>query len=76
RLREHLHLNSGPHGYGRETRGHMGRNDAIVRLACCGLLLSGWQAQGVYGGQAGQALGFGNASFTGDLKNIGIRFVY
>jgi hypothetical protein len=54
----------------------MGRNDAIVRLACCGLLLSGWQAQGVYGGQAGQALGFGNASFTGDLKNIGIRFVY
>jgi hypothetical protein len=33
-------------------------------------LLGGWQIQGVYGGQAGQALGFGNAIFTGEVKNL------
>src|SRR5262249_28465306 len=35
-----------------------------------GKLLNGWQAQGVYTGQSGQALGFGNAIFLGSLKNI------
>jgi len=35
-----------------------------------GKLISGWQVQGVYIGQSGQARGFGNAIFTGDLKNI------
>jgi hypothetical protein len=35
-----------------------------------GKLLSGWQAQGVYTGQTGQALGFGNAIFLGNLKDI------
>jgi hypothetical protein len=35
-----------------------------------GKLVSGWQAQGVYTGQSGQALGFGNAIFTGKLSDI------
>jgi hypothetical protein len=35
-----------------------------------GKLLSGWQAQGVYTAQTGQALGFGNAVFLGNLKDI------
>jgi hypothetical protein len=35
-----------------------------------GKLISGWQAQGVYTGQSGQALGFGNAIFFGNLKDI------
>src|SRR5713101_3869510 len=35
-----------------------------------GKLVSGWQAQGVYTGQTGQALGFGNAIFLGNLKDI------
>ncbi|MFB3829332.1 MAG: hypothetical protein ACE15B_21365 [Bryobacteraceae bacterium] len=34
------------------------------------VLLSGWQIQGVYGGQSGQALGFGNAIFNGNLKDV------
>jgi len=33
-------------------------------------LISGWQVQGIYTAQSGAALGFGNAIFTGDLKNI------
>lgn len=32
--------------------------------------LSGWQLQGIYTRQSGAALGFGNAIFMGDLKNI------
>lgn len=35
-----------------------------------GKLISGWQAQGVYTGQSGQALGFGNSIFFGDIKNV------
>jgi hypothetical protein len=33
-------------------------------------IVSGWQVQGIYAGQTGQALGFSNAIFTGDLDNI------
>jgi hypothetical protein len=33
-------------------------------------LISGWQAQGIYQGQSGPALGFGNAIFFGNLKDI------
>ncbi len=33
-------------------------------------IVSGWQVQGIYAGQSGQALGFGNAIFTGNLKDI------
>ena len=33
-------------------------------------LVSGWQVQGIYTAQSGAALGFGNAIFLGDLKNI------
>jgi len=33
-------------------------------------LVSDWQIQGLYEGQSGQALGFGNAIFFGDLKDI------
>ncbi|MGH9839584.1 MAG: TonB-dependent receptor domain-containing protein [Blastocatellia bacterium] len=33
-------------------------------------LIGGWQLQGLFEGQSGQALGFGNAIFRGDLKNI------
>lgn len=33
-------------------------------------IISGWQIQGIYAYQAGAALGFGNAIFFGDLKNI------
>jgi hypothetical protein len=35
-------------------------------------LISGWQIQGVYTRQSGAALGFGNAIFFGDLKNIAL----
>lgn len=34
------------------------------------MLLGGWQVQGIYCGQSGQALGFGNAIFNGDLHDI------
>jgi len=47
-----------------------GRRWASAARGVAGVLLNGWQAQGVYSGQAGQALGFGNAIFTGDVKNI------
>ena len=33
-------------------------------------LVGGWQVQGIYTAQSGAALGFGNAIFLGDLKNI------
>ena len=33
-------------------------------------LIGGWQIQGIYTAQSGAPLGFGNAIFTGDLKNI------
>jgi hypothetical protein len=33
-------------------------------------IVSGWQVQGIFTGQAGQALGFGNVPFNGDLHNI------
>ncbi len=33
-------------------------------------LISGWQIQGIYAGQSGQALGFGNVIFRGNLKDI------
>lgn len=33
-------------------------------------LAGGWQVQGWYEGQTGDALGFGNTIFTGDLKNV------
>lgn len=43
-------------------------------------IVSGWQMQGVYTAQSGQALGFGNAIFTGSLKDIplpvGDRTIY
>lgn len=35
-----------------------------------GKIIEGWQVQGVFNGQSGQALGFGNAIFTGNLKDI------
>jgi hypothetical protein len=35
-----------------------------------GALVSGWQVEGMWQLQAGPALGFGNAIFLGDLKNI------
>ena len=35
-----------------------------------GILAGGWQLQGVYTWQSGQALGFGNAIFRGNLKDI------
>ncbi len=37
-----------------------------------GKLISGWQVAGIYQGQSGPALGFGNAIFTGNLKDIPI----
>ena len=35
-------------------------------------IISGWQASGIYQGQSGAALGFGNAIFLGDLHDIPI----
>jgi hypothetical protein len=35
-----------------------------------GKIVGGWQVQGVYTGQSGQALGFGNSIFTGDIKAV------
>jgi hypothetical protein len=42
-----------------------GPNNAVVSK-----LIGGWQVQGIYTGQSGAALGFGNSIFLGDLKNI------
>lgn len=36
-------------------------------------LWSGWQVQGVYTFQSGQALGWGNVLFIGDIKNIPVE---
>jgi hypothetical protein len=36
------------------------------------LVLSGWQLSGIYQGQSGSPLGFGNALFLGDLDSIPI----
>jgi hypothetical protein len=33
-------------------------------------VVSGWQVQGIFTGQAGQALGFGNVPFSGNLHDI------
>jgi hypothetical protein len=33
-------------------------------------IVSGWQIQGIYAGQSGQALGFGSVIFRGNLKDI------
>jgi len=33
-------------------------------------IVSGWQVQGIYAGQSGQALGFGSVIFRGNLKDI------
>jgi len=33
-------------------------------------MFGGWQLQGWYEGQTGEALGFGNAIFTGNLKDV------
>ncbi len=35
-------------------------------------LVGGWQLNGIVTWQSGQALGFGNAIFTGDIKNIAL----
>ena len=37
-----------------------------------GKLISGWQVQGIYLQPSGAALGFGNAIFTGNLKDVPI----
>jgi len=50
--------------FGRGKRFH-GPSSGFVSKA-----ISGWQVQGIYTGQSGAALGFGNAIFVGDLKNI------
>ncbi len=36
------------------------------------VVLGGWQVQGIYAGQSGMALGFGNAIFNGNLKDIAL----
>jgi len=33
-------------------------------------IISGWQVQGIYTGQSGAPLGFGNAIFTGNLEDV------
>jgi hypothetical protein len=35
-------------------------------------ILGGWQLQGIYEGQTGAPLGFGNAIFNGDLHNVAL----
>jgi hypothetical protein len=50
--------------FGRGKRFH-GPSNAIVSK-----FISGWQVQGIYTAQSGAALGFGNAIFLGDLKNV------
>ena len=51
-----------PFGKGRRWGG--AANKAVLAM------IDGWQVQGIYSAQSGGALGFGNAIFTGDLKNI------
>jgi outer membrane receptor protein involved in Fe transport len=47
-----------------------GRPFGASAAGVIGRLISGWQVQGIYTAQAGQALGFGNAIFFGNLKEI------
>ncbi|MEK7408470.1 MAG: TonB-dependent receptor [Acidobacteriota bacterium] len=49
-----------------------GKGKPIARNAggLVNALIGGWQLQGWFEGQTGDALGFGNAIFYGDLKNI------
>jgi len=53
-----------PIGRGKHWRG------PVNRLASG--IISGWQVQGIYTAQTGPPLGFGNAIFTGNLKDIAI----
>jgi hypothetical protein len=53
-----------PFGRGRKWFGSMSGVPQTV--------LGGWQLQGWFEGQSGDALGFGNAIFTGNLKDIEI----
>lgn len=50
----------------------VGRGKALLGNAggVANLLIGGWQVQGWYEGQSGDALGFGNAIFRGDLHDI------
>jgi hypothetical protein len=51
-----------PFGRGKPVLGNTGAwLDSVV---------GGWQFQGWFEGQTGQTLGFGNAIFNGDLKNV------
>lgn len=49
-----------------------GRGKPVLRQAggLVDYLVGGWQLQGWFEGQTGQALGFGNAIFNGNLKDI------
>jgi hypothetical protein len=49
-----------------------GRGKWVLRRArgLLNNLVGGWQVQGWYEGQSGQALGFGNAIFYGNLRDI------
>jgi len=47
-----------------------GRRWLANTRSVAGKIVSGWQVQGIYAGQSGQALGFGNAIFTGNLKDV------
>lgn len=49
-----------------------GRRFAPKLPAFASTLISGWQASGIYQGQSGPPLGFGNAIFNGNLANIPI----
>ena len=50
----------------------LGRGKPLLGRASGALhhLVSGWQLQGMYEGQSGPPLGFGNAIFTGNLRDI------
>jgi hypothetical protein len=52
-----------PFGHGR----WLGHAPSPVRR-----IIEGWQLQGFFTGQSGDALGFGNSFFYGDLKNIAL----
>jgi hypothetical protein len=47
-----------------------GRKFASGAKGFSGRMISGWQAQGIFQAQSGAALGFGNAIFNGNLKDI------
>jgi hypothetical protein len=53
-----------PFGRGKRLFGNAGRFTQA--------LVGGWQLQGWFEGQTGNALGFGNALFTGDIKDIAL----